>query len=148
MISGANLPVNRSGKGLDPFVRVEIHGVPADSCRKNTPTVNNNCESSSSDLALSTGFWLLSLRQLFTLNVVPSLKQPDVWETTNEAVEWQEKQHILLSRGIILYSAINRKSKYLNILWHKKKYFLKGMNSQFHRNIFKKMQHQKCPILI
>uniref|UniRef100_A0A3P8W2C1 Phosphoinositide phospholipase C n=1 Tax=Cynoglossus semilaevis TaxID=244447 RepID=A0A3P8W2C1_CYNSE len=26
VISGANLPVNRSGKGLDPFVRVEIHG--------------------------------------------------------------------------------------------------------------------------
>uniref|UniRef100_A0A3Q3WU86 Phosphoinositide phospholipase C n=1 Tax=Mola mola TaxID=94237 RepID=A0A3Q3WU86_MOLML len=42
VISGSNLPVPRSGKSLDPFVRVEIHGIPSDSCRKNTHSVKNN----------------------------------------------------------------------------------------------------------
>uniref|UniRef100_A0A3Q1K126 Phosphoinositide phospholipase C n=1 Tax=Anabas testudineus TaxID=64144 RepID=A0A3Q1K126_ANATE len=42
VISGSNLPVPRSGKPLDPFVRVEIHGIAADSRRKNTHTVRNN----------------------------------------------------------------------------------------------------------
>ncbi|KAM4573045.1 1-phosphatidylinositol 4,5-bisphosphate phosphodiesterase zeta-1-like [Odontesthes bonariensis] len=42
VISGSNLPVPRSGKALDPFVRVEIHGIPSDSRRKNTHTVKSN----------------------------------------------------------------------------------------------------------
>uniref|UniRef100_A0A3Q3FA19 Phosphoinositide phospholipase C n=1 Tax=Labrus bergylta TaxID=56723 RepID=A0A3Q3FA19_9LABR len=42
VISGSNLPVPRSGKALDPFVRVEIHGIPYDSQRKNTHTVKGN----------------------------------------------------------------------------------------------------------
>ncbi|XP_069564218.1 1-phosphatidylinositol 4,5-bisphosphate phosphodiesterase zeta-1-like isoform X1 [Brachyistius frenatus] len=42
VISGSNMPVPRSGKPLDPFVRVEIHGIASDSCRKNTHTVRNN----------------------------------------------------------------------------------------------------------
>ncbi|XP_044213643.1 1-phosphatidylinositol 4,5-bisphosphate phosphodiesterase zeta-1-like isoform X2 [Thunnus albacares] len=42
VISGSNLPVPRSGKALDPFVRVEIHGIASDSRRKNTHTVKNN----------------------------------------------------------------------------------------------------------
>ncbi|XP_034540927.1 1-phosphatidylinositol 4,5-bisphosphate phosphodiesterase zeta-1-like isoform X1 [Notolabrus celidotus] len=42
VISGSNLPVPRSGKALDPFVRVEIHGTPSDSQRKNTHTVKGN----------------------------------------------------------------------------------------------------------
>uniref|UniRef100_A0A3P9HCK0 Phosphoinositide phospholipase C n=1 Tax=Oryzias latipes TaxID=8090 RepID=A0A3P9HCK0_ORYLA len=42
VISGSNLPVSRSNKGLDPFVRVEIHGIPSDSRKKNTQTVKNN----------------------------------------------------------------------------------------------------------
>uniref|UniRef100_A0A667ZYQ5 Phosphoinositide phospholipase C n=1 Tax=Myripristis murdjan TaxID=586833 RepID=A0A667ZYQ5_9TELE len=42
VISASNLPVPRSGKALDPFVRVEIQGVMSDSCRKNTSTVKNN----------------------------------------------------------------------------------------------------------
>uniref|UniRef100_A0A671X474 Phosphoinositide phospholipase C n=1 Tax=Sparus aurata TaxID=8175 RepID=A0A671X474_SPAAU len=42
VISGSNLPVPRSGKALDPFVRVELQGIPSDSCRKNTHTVKNN----------------------------------------------------------------------------------------------------------
>ncbi|XP_074534141.1 1-phosphatidylinositol 4,5-bisphosphate phosphodiesterase zeta-1-like [Halichoeres trimaculatus] len=42
VISGSNLPVPRSGKALDPFVRVEIHGIPSDSRRKNTHTVKGN----------------------------------------------------------------------------------------------------------
>ncbi|XP_006782669.1 1-phosphatidylinositol 4,5-bisphosphate phosphodiesterase zeta-1-like isoform X1 [Neolamprologus brichardi] len=42
VISGSNLPLPRSGKALDPFVRVEIHGIASDSCRKNTHTVKNN----------------------------------------------------------------------------------------------------------
>ncbi|KAM9855093.1 1-phosphatidylinositol 4,5-bisphosphate phosphodiesterase zeta-1-like [Aulostomus maculatus] len=42
VISGSNLPGPRSGKALDPFVRVEIHGIASDSCRKSTPTVKNN----------------------------------------------------------------------------------------------------------
>ncbi|KAM7414826.1 hypothetical protein PAMA_019582 [Pampus argenteus] len=42
VISGSNLPVPRSGKALDPFVRVEIHGIASDSRRKTTHTVKNN----------------------------------------------------------------------------------------------------------
>ncbi|XP_047453187.1 1-phosphatidylinositol 4,5-bisphosphate phosphodiesterase zeta-1-like [Mugil cephalus] len=42
VISGSNLPVPRSGKTLDPFVRVEIHGISPDSRRKSTHTVRNN----------------------------------------------------------------------------------------------------------
>ncbi|KAM3608892.1 uncharacterized protein V6R79_006339 [Siganus canaliculatus] len=42
VISGSNLPIPKSGKALDPFVRVEIHGPASDSCRKNTSTVKNN----------------------------------------------------------------------------------------------------------
>lgn len=43
VISGSNLPLPSSGKALDPFVRVEIHGIASDTCRKNTHTVKNNC---------------------------------------------------------------------------------------------------------
>ncbi|XP_053175019.1 1-phosphatidylinositol 4,5-bisphosphate phosphodiesterase zeta-1-like [Scomber japonicus] len=42
VISGSNLPVPRGGKGLDPFVRVEIHGIASDTRRKSTHTVKNN----------------------------------------------------------------------------------------------------------
>ncbi|KAL7401634.1 hypothetical protein ABVT39_002367 [Epinephelus coioides] len=42
VISGSNLPIPNSGKALDPFVRVEIHGIASDSRRKNTHTVKNN----------------------------------------------------------------------------------------------------------
>ncbi|XP_044048730.1 1-phosphatidylinositol 4,5-bisphosphate phosphodiesterase zeta-1-like isoform X2 [Siniperca chuatsi] len=42
VISGSNLPIPKSGKALDPFVRVEMHGVASDSRRKNTHTVKNN----------------------------------------------------------------------------------------------------------
>ncbi|XP_061826272.1 1-phosphatidylinositol 4,5-bisphosphate phosphodiesterase zeta-1-like [Nerophis lumbriciformis] len=42
VISGSNLPVPRSGKALDPFVRVEIHGIASDCNRKTTHTVKNN----------------------------------------------------------------------------------------------------------
>ncbi|XP_077939014.1 1-phosphatidylinositol 4,5-bisphosphate phosphodiesterase zeta-1-like [Gasterosteus aculeatus] len=42
MISGSNLPISRSGKPLDSFVRVEIHGIPSDSRKKSTHTVKNN----------------------------------------------------------------------------------------------------------
>ncbi|XP_039987888.1 1-phosphatidylinositol 4,5-bisphosphate phosphodiesterase zeta-1-like isoform X1 [Xiphias gladius] len=42
VINGSNLPVPRSGKALDPFVRVETHGIASDSRRKNTHTVKNN----------------------------------------------------------------------------------------------------------
>nr|XP_019934144.1 PREDICTED: 1-phosphatidylinositol 4,5-bisphosphate phosphodiesterase zeta-1-like [Paralichthys olivaceus] len=42
VISGSNLPIPRSGKALDPFVRVEINGIASDSCRKNTHTVKHN----------------------------------------------------------------------------------------------------------
>ncbi|CAJ1056398.1 -phosphatidylinositol 4%2C5-bisphosphate phosphodiesterase zeta-1-like isoform X1 [Xyrichtys novacula] len=42
VISGSNLPVPKSGKALDPFVRVEIHGTPSDSKRKSTQTVKGN----------------------------------------------------------------------------------------------------------
>lgn len=44
VISGSNLPVPRSGKALDPFVRVESHGIASDSRRKHTHTVKNNCK--------------------------------------------------------------------------------------------------------
>lgn len=47
VISGSNLPSSRSGKTLDPFVRVEIHGIPSDSCKKTTHTDKNNGEWSS-----------------------------------------------------------------------------------------------------
>lgn len=46
VISGSNLPLSRSRKTLDPFVRVEIHGIPSDSCRKSTHAVKNNCKES------------------------------------------------------------------------------------------------------
>ncbi|XP_040894474.1 1-phosphatidylinositol 4,5-bisphosphate phosphodiesterase zeta-1-like [Toxotes jaculatrix] len=42
VISGSNLPVSRNGKALDPFVRVEIHGIPSDSCKKSTLAIKNN----------------------------------------------------------------------------------------------------------
>uniref|UniRef100_A0A3P8RR27 Phosphoinositide phospholipase C n=1 Tax=Amphiprion percula TaxID=161767 RepID=A0A3P8RR27_AMPPE len=42
VISGSNLPVPRSGKALDPFVRVETHGIACDSHRRCTSTVKNN----------------------------------------------------------------------------------------------------------
>ncbi|XP_013872247.1 1-phosphatidylinositol 4,5-bisphosphate phosphodiesterase zeta-1 [Austrofundulus limnaeus] len=42
VISGSNLPLPRTGKALDPFVRVEIHGLPSDCCRRNTQTVRGN----------------------------------------------------------------------------------------------------------
>ncbi|CAL8375742.1 unnamed protein product [Arctogadus glacialis] len=41
VISGSHLPVPRSGKTLDSFVRVEVHGVHS-ACRKNTDTVKNS----------------------------------------------------------------------------------------------------------
>lgn len=44
VISGANLPSSRTHKTLDPFVRVEIYGIPSDSCRKSTHTNKNNGE--------------------------------------------------------------------------------------------------------
>lgn len=44
VISGSNLPVPRSGKALDPFVRVEIHGIASDSQRKNTHHVKHSCK--------------------------------------------------------------------------------------------------------
>ncbi|XP_034444627.1 1-phosphatidylinositol 4,5-bisphosphate phosphodiesterase zeta-1-like [Hippoglossus hippoglossus] len=42
VISGSNLPVPRSGKALDPFVRVEINGIASEPRKKNTHTVKNN----------------------------------------------------------------------------------------------------------
>ncbi|XP_008277151.1 1-phosphatidylinositol 4,5-bisphosphate phosphodiesterase zeta-1 [Stegastes partitus] len=42
VISGSNLPIGRNGKPLDPFVRVETHGIASDSRRKCTHTVKNN----------------------------------------------------------------------------------------------------------
>nr|XP_057931618.1 1-phosphatidylinositol 4,5-bisphosphate phosphodiesterase zeta-1-like [Doryrhamphus excisus] len=42
VISGSNLPVPRSGKALDPFVRVEICGIASDCNSKTTHTVRNN----------------------------------------------------------------------------------------------------------
>ncbi|XP_030588258.1 1-phosphatidylinositol 4,5-bisphosphate phosphodiesterase zeta-1 isoform X2 [Archocentrus centrarchus] len=42
VISGSTLPLPKSGKALDPFVRVEIHGIASDICRKSTHTVKNN----------------------------------------------------------------------------------------------------------
>ncbi|XP_066561835.1 1-phosphatidylinositol 4,5-bisphosphate phosphodiesterase zeta-1-like [Amia ocellicauda] len=39
VISGDNIPVPKTRKTIDPYVRVEIHGVPSDSCRKQTNTV-------------------------------------------------------------------------------------------------------------
>ncbi|CAL8261250.1 unnamed protein product [Merluccius merluccius] len=42
VISGSNLPTPRSGKTLDPFVRVEVHGVPSTCVTKHTDTVKDN----------------------------------------------------------------------------------------------------------
>ncbi|XP_062245216.1 1-phosphatidylinositol 4,5-bisphosphate phosphodiesterase zeta-1-like [Platichthys flesus] len=42
VISGSNLPVPRSGKPLDPFVRVEINGIASEPRKKSTHTVKNN----------------------------------------------------------------------------------------------------------
>ncbi|XP_017160596.1 1-phosphatidylinositol 4,5-bisphosphate phosphodiesterase zeta-1 isoform X2 [Poecilia reticulata] len=42
VISGSNLPVIKSRNTLDPFVRVEIHGITFDSRSKSTHTVKNN----------------------------------------------------------------------------------------------------------
>ncbi|XP_068595707.1 1-phosphatidylinositol 4,5-bisphosphate phosphodiesterase zeta-1-like [Brachionichthys hirsutus] len=42
IISGSNLPSTEIGKALSPLVRVDIHGIPSDCCRKFTRTVNNN----------------------------------------------------------------------------------------------------------
>ncbi|XP_069048775.1 1-phosphatidylinositol 4,5-bisphosphate phosphodiesterase zeta-1 isoform X1 [Lepisosteus oculatus] len=39
VISGYNLPVPKHSKGINPYVRVEIHGAPADNCRKQTDPV-------------------------------------------------------------------------------------------------------------
>uniref|UniRef100_A0A3Q2DRR5 Phosphoinositide phospholipase C n=1 Tax=Cyprinodon variegatus TaxID=28743 RepID=A0A3Q2DRR5_CYPVA len=39
---GSNLPSLEPGKALNPFVRVEVHGIPSDSRTKNTHTVKNN----------------------------------------------------------------------------------------------------------
>ncbi|XP_038140558.1 1-phosphatidylinositol 4,5-bisphosphate phosphodiesterase zeta-1-like [Cyprinodon tularosa] len=41
---GSNLPSLEPGKALNPFVRVEVHGIPSDSRTKNTHTVKNNCD--------------------------------------------------------------------------------------------------------
>ncbi|XP_042157800.1 1-phosphatidylinositol 4,5-bisphosphate phosphodiesterase zeta-1-like [Oncorhynchus tshawytscha] len=53
VISGSNLPVPRSGKALDPFVRVEIHSVHSDSCRRHTDTVRHNSLSPRWDSAMN-----------------------------------------------------------------------------------------------
>uniref|UniRef100_A0A665UI64 Phosphoinositide phospholipase C n=1 Tax=Echeneis naucrates TaxID=173247 RepID=A0A665UI64_ECHNA len=42
VISGSNLPIPRSGKALDPFVRVEIYGIASDTHKKSTQTIKNN----------------------------------------------------------------------------------------------------------
>ncbi|KAL2093958.1 hypothetical protein ACEWY4_011270 [Coilia grayii] len=44
VISAANLPSPRTGKALDPFVRVEIHGAASDCCRRQTDAVKHNGE--------------------------------------------------------------------------------------------------------
>uniref|UniRef100_A0A4W5QC30 Phosphoinositide phospholipase C n=1 Tax=Hucho hucho TaxID=62062 RepID=A0A4W5QC30_9TELE len=53
VISGSNLPVPRSGKALDPFVRVEIHSIHSDSCRRHTDTVRHNSLSPRWDSAMN-----------------------------------------------------------------------------------------------
>ncbi|XP_056138285.1 1-phosphatidylinositol 4,5-bisphosphate phosphodiesterase zeta-1-like [Lampris incognitus] len=53
VISGSTLPVPRSGKALDPFVRVEIHGVASDTRRRSTATVKNNSLSPHWDAAMN-----------------------------------------------------------------------------------------------
>ncbi|KAK1169265.1 1-phosphatidylinositol 4,5-bisphosphate phosphodiesterase zeta-1-like [Acipenser oxyrinchus oxyrinchus] len=45
VISGYSLPVPRGSKGIDPYVRVEIHGVPADNAKKQTHYVKQNAMS-------------------------------------------------------------------------------------------------------
>ncbi|XP_036374383.1 1-phosphatidylinositol 4,5-bisphosphate phosphodiesterase zeta-1-like [Megalops cyprinoides] len=42
VISGSNLPVSKTSKAPDLYVRVEIHGVPSDNCRKKTDPVKRN----------------------------------------------------------------------------------------------------------
>ncbi|KAM9807850.1 1-phosphatidylinositol 4,5-bisphosphate phosphodiesterase zeta-1-like [Neosynchiropus ocellatus] len=42
VISGSNLPIIRSSRVLDSFVKVEIHGIGSDYCQKSTSTVKNN----------------------------------------------------------------------------------------------------------
>ncbi|XP_041112158.1 1-phosphatidylinositol 4,5-bisphosphate phosphodiesterase zeta-1-like [Polyodon spathula] len=42
VISGYSLPVPRGSKGIDPYVRVEIHGVSADNVKKQTNYVKKN----------------------------------------------------------------------------------------------------------
>lgn len=44
VIGGSNLPIPRSRKALDPFVKVEIHGIPSDSSKQSTHAVKNNCK--------------------------------------------------------------------------------------------------------
>ncbi|XP_033880279.3 1-phosphatidylinositol 4,5-bisphosphate phosphodiesterase zeta-1-like [Acipenser ruthenus] len=45
VISGYSLPVPRGSKGIDPYVRVEIHGVSADNAKKQTNHVKQNAMS-------------------------------------------------------------------------------------------------------
>ncbi|KAK6488346.1 1-phosphatidylinositol 4,5-bisphosphate phosphodiesterase zeta-1-like [Huso huso] len=45
VISGYHLPVPRGSKGIDPYVRVEIHGVSADNAKKQTNYVKQNAMS-------------------------------------------------------------------------------------------------------
>ncbi|RXM35178.1 1-phosphatidylinositol 4,5-bisphosphate phosphodiesterase zeta-1 [Acipenser ruthenus] len=45
VISGYSLPVPRGSKGIDPYVRVEIHGVSADNAKKQTNYVKQNAMS-------------------------------------------------------------------------------------------------------
>ncbi|KAM3869903.1 LOW QUALITY PROTEIN: 1-phosphatidylinositol 4,5-bisphosphate phosphodiesterase zeta-1-like [Diretmus argenteus] len=52
VISGSNLPVSKRGH-LDPFARVEVQGVIADSCRRDTHTVKNNSLSPHWDAAMN-----------------------------------------------------------------------------------------------
>ncbi|XP_028304659.1 1-phosphatidylinositol 4,5-bisphosphate phosphodiesterase zeta-1-like isoform X2 [Gouania willdenowi] len=42
VISASNLPLPSHSKELNPFVRVEIHGISSDSCKKCTHAVKNN----------------------------------------------------------------------------------------------------------
>ncbi|XP_062403202.1 1-phosphatidylinositol 4,5-bisphosphate phosphodiesterase zeta-1-like [Sardina pilchardus] len=53
VISGSNLPSSRTGKALDPFVRVEIHGVVSDCCRRQTDAVKQNALSPRWDAAMN-----------------------------------------------------------------------------------------------
>uniref|UniRef100_A0A3P8XM60 Phosphoinositide phospholipase C n=1 Tax=Esox lucius TaxID=8010 RepID=A0A3P8XM60_ESOLU len=42
VVSGSNLPASRSGKALDPFIRLEIHGPNSDCTSRDTDTVRRN----------------------------------------------------------------------------------------------------------